>query len=193
MLSDVAPWKSDHDCEKVAMRQKAVVTSPRKPGRIPDVMDTQPVIIPLYWIITVRTLRMEARLFRFWDEKRSHMLDLWNLQPKLVLLRTSRISWVHVIQRNEIRSKLIFFLGFCDLKIYWHIAVKPRAKVTSLITKRGNQLLSHFPVTYNRILIEKYRRASFIGLIWWFANFVTYHPKHKVSNCNRNYLFEHCV
>ena len=88
---------------------------------------------------------------------------------------------------------LIFFLGFCDVKFYWHEAVKPRAKVTSLITKRGNQLLSHFPVTYNRILIEKYRRASFIGLIWWFANFVTYHPKHKVSNCNRNYLFEHCV
>ena len=84
-------------------------------------------------------------------------------------------------------------LGFCDVKIYWHKAVKPQAKVTSLITKRGNQLLSYFPVTYNRILIEKYRRASFIGLIWWFANFVTYHPKHKVSNCNRNYLFEHCV
>ena len=42
-------------------------------------------------------------------------------------------------------------------------AVKPQAKVASLFIKRDNQQLVYFPVNYNRILVKKFRRASFKG------------------------------
>ena len=40
-------------------------------------------------------------------------------------------------------------------------AVKPQAKVASLIIKKDNQQLVYVPVNYNRILVKKFRRASF--------------------------------
>ena len=45
-------------------------------------------------------------------------------------------------------------------------AVKPQAKVASLIIKRDDQQLVYVPVNYNRILFDKYQRASFKSDSW---------------------------
>ena len=45
-------------------------------------------------------------------------------------------------------------------------AVKPQAKVASLIIKRDDQQLVYVFVNYNRILFDKYQRASFEGYFW---------------------------
>ena len=99
MRSDVAPWKPDFSAKGslACKKQQSHLLENRKEYHTSWIHSLSNL---LYQIVNVMTLRMEARLFRFWDYKQSHMPDVWNHQSKLVLLRTSRISCVQVCQKK---------------------------------------------------------------------------------------------